>query len=113
MSDPAWKKFERRVARLFGAERNPGSGSGGRADITGSDSTHPTLFVECKWSKARGFAISRLWRETWEKAKKEGKRPVLAIHDCEIQGAILVIHERDLQATADAVKLASRPKESK
>jgi hypothetical protein len=43
-----WKRREREAARLFGAERQPLSGSGGRADRTRSDSTHDRLFVECR-----------------------------------------------------------------
>jgi len=41
-----WKRREREAARLFGAERQPLSGSGGRADRTRSDSTHDRLFIE-------------------------------------------------------------------
>lgn len=41
-----WKKFERSVARFFGAERTALSGSNSK--ISSSDSTHDRLYIECK-----------------------------------------------------------------
>ena len=43
-----WKRRERDAARLFGARRQVLSGSSGREDVTGSDTTHERLFIETK-----------------------------------------------------------------
>ena len=75
MSNPAWKKRERTAAALFGAKRQPLSGSSGRGDQTRSDSTHPTLFIETK-TRIKSF-VRTLWKETAELAGKEGKTAVL------------------------------------
>ncbi len=58
MSDKVWKAFERQVARFFGTERTPGSGSAGtfvaksgNVVRTNSDSLHETLYIEAKRDK--------------------------------------------------------------
>jgi hypothetical protein len=51
-----WQRSEGRAAALFGCRRAVGSGSSGREDVTASDSTHSTLFVE---SKLRGRHTTR------------------------------------------------------
>jgi hypothetical protein len=48
MHSGTWKRREREAAALFGALRNIGSGSLGRADRSCSDSTHPKLYLEVK-----------------------------------------------------------------
>ena len=70
-----WQKSEGRIAAKFGAKRNVGSGSMGRDDKTSSDSTHDTLYIECKLAKK--FAVVTLWDDAAKKAKKEGKTPVV------------------------------------
>ena len=93
MPDKTWKKFERRVAKAFGAVRN--SLSGGNAKTTRSDVLHPELFIECKYKTKS--SLWTLWRDTKEKAKKEGKTPVLAIGEKGAKGWLVVVHVKDLQ----------------
>src|SRR5262249_4925038 len=83
-------------AGLFGARRQPGSGSGGRDDQTASDSTHPGLFIE---SKLRATcAVRSLYEAIRPRAKAEGKIPVLALSSKRRPGTLLVVHSSDLPA---------------
>ena len=87
-----WKKAERRIARLFGAERNALSGGNGK--VSRSDTDHPHLFIEAKLR-----AKSPTWNlflATQQLARKEGKLPVLALLRKGSPGALLVIHQDDL-----------------
>lgn len=100
-----WKARERQAARLFGAERQPLSGSGGRSDQTRSDSTHPTLFIE---TKLRAHSSVRaLWERTRELARLEGKTPVLVLFAKGKRGGLVVAHEDDLALIA--AELATAP----
>ena len=76
MPDKTWKAVERRVARMFGAQRNPLSGRNSRH--TQADIIHDHLYIEVK-HRAR-IPFYRVWLETVEKAKQEGKVPVLILH---------------------------------
>ena len=105
MTDPSWKKFERRVARWFGCEREPGSGSHRTEENerTGSDSQHPRLFIDGKHTRPsakRQPAVVTEWLKVREKARKEGKIPVLANKAAGMTGALLTIHSDDLLAVA-------------
>ena len=51
MADKTWKADERKVARMFGAERNRLSGSSGRDCDSCSDSNHARLYIEAKRKK--------------------------------------------------------------
>lgn len=93
MPDKVWKAFERRVAKAFGAVRN--SLSGGNAKTTRSDVLHPELFIECKY-KTRS-SLWTLFRDVREKAKKEGKTPVVAIGEKGAKGWLVVMHISDLE----------------
>lgn len=93
-----WKRRERQAARLFGAERQPGSGSGGRADQTRSDSTHPKLFIESKLRASS--SVRTLWEKTNALARREGKVPVLMLYAKGKTGGLIVCHESDLAAVA-------------
>jgi len=88
-----WQRREGRVAALFGALRQPLSGSSGRADRTASDSTHPRLFVECKY-RAR-HATRTVFDEVRRAARKEKKLPVLALADRGRPGFLLCVHPDD------------------
>src|SRR5262249_14495252 len=68
---------ERQAARLFGSERQPGSGSGGRSDQSRSDSTHDRLFIETKLRASS--AVRTLWERTAALARREAKTPVLML----------------------------------
>ena len=89
-----WKKREQSAAHLFGARRQPGSGSQGQPDRSTSDSNHEILYIETK-TYARHAARS-LWRDAVLAARKEGKRVVLALYEKGKPGALLCIHEADM-----------------
>lgn len=89
-----WKKRERNAAALFGARRQPGSGSGGRPDETRSDSRHPRLFLECKLRQKH--TVVTLWDETKTLAAREGKTPVLMLSEKGRPGQWIVVHSGDL-----------------
>jgi hypothetical protein len=79
---------------LFGCNRQVGSGSAGRPDLTASDSTHPTLFIE---SKLRDRHTARTLHDATKRlAAREGKTPVLALFDKNRPGCLVVIHSDDL-----------------
>jgi hypothetical protein len=52
--DKPWKAFERRVGRVLGGHRIPGSGVQRSGPMQG-DILHDTLAVECKLRAAHGF----------------------------------------------------------
>jgi hypothetical protein len=89
-----WQKAEGRVAALFGARRQVGSGSSGRDDRTQSDSTHPRLFVETKLRQAH--AARSLHDEVKARARREGKVPVVVLVDKGRPGALVCVHTDDL-----------------
>ena len=56
-----WKHRERDAAAVFGAKRQPLSGSSGRDDLTRSDSLHKKLFIETKF-KAKSLRGNNLYK---------------------------------------------------
>jgi hypothetical protein len=90
--------------RSVGAERQPGSGSAGRADQTRSDSTHDRLFVETKLRATS--AVRTLWEKTAALAKRETKTPVLMLYAIGRPGALIVVHEMHLAAVAAELRTA-------
>lgn len=91
--NPAWKKAERRVARIFGTERNPLSG--GNSGHTRSDSLHERVYIETKYRTRH--AMFSLWRSEREKAKKEGKKiTVLALREKGSPKTLFVVEEHEL-----------------
>jgi hypothetical protein len=93
-----WKRRERDGAGLFGARRQPGSGSSGRADQTRSDSTHERLYIETKLRAAS--SVRSLWERTREQARREGKTPVLVLYAKGKPGGLIVAHQDDVAAVA-------------
>lgn len=87
-----WKAVERRVAKYWGTERTPFSGSNSK--ITASDSLHKNLFIETKLRTK--WSIFTLYNEVEEKAKKEGKIPVLCLHEKNKHGFLIVIKNENL-----------------
>jgi hypothetical protein len=73
-----WKSVERRVAAMFGAKRIALSGSNNTQAQTCSDTDHPFLFVEIKHRKKIPFYAT--WIQVKRMAAKEGKIPVVVIH---------------------------------
>ncbi len=92
----AWKARETQAARFFGVERQPGSGCDFRLRGSRSDTTHDVLYIEEKFRKA--FAVFTLWRDTREKARREGKVPVVMLAEKFRPGQLLVVHMADLDA---------------
>lgn len=95
-----WQKVEQRAAALFGARRQVCSGSSGRSDLTKSDSTHPSLFIETKL-RERSAARSLL-DATRELARKERKTAVLMLADKGRPGMLVCCHSDDLERLAVA-----------
>jgi hypothetical protein len=104
-----WQRTEGRAAALFGVRRQVGSGSGGREDVTASDSTHPALFIE---SKLRQCHTTRtLHDEAKRLATKESKVPVLALFDKNRPGFLIVVHSDDLATVLAEFAAALDPEE--
>jgi hypothetical protein len=93
-----WKRRERDAARLFGAERQPLSGSTGRPDLSRSDSTHGRLFLEVKLRQHH--AAVALLDAVRKLARKEGRIPVVALATKQRPGIVLVLDADDLPAVA-------------
>lgn len=88
MPDKAWKAFERRVARFFHGERAPVHNKETRADVL-----HDDLYLECK--QRANPSIWKLWEETADRAKKEGKTPVICYSKKYKNGFLIVVHSDD------------------
>jgi len=90
MADKAWKRAERAVAKKVGGSRNPLSGRAG--GHTRGDVIHPDLYVEVK-QRAR-FSVLSLMRDTEDKARKEGKKPVVVLHERRARTRYYLIPEK-------------------
>jgi len=97
-----WKAAERRVAAMFGTLRQRLSGSSGRADETAADAKHPRLFIEIKYRESH--AVRTLYDDTAEKAKHEGKLPLVALVDKRKPGFLICLHIDHLSAVAAEVQ---------
>jgi hypothetical protein len=95
-----WKRRERQSARLFGAKRQPLSGSSGRDDRTRSDSTHERIYLETKLRAS--WSVRSLFDRTQILARKEKKIPVLALSTKRRAGCLLVVDSVDLPALVAA-----------
>lgn len=73
----SWQKTEKDVAKDFGTERTPFSGS--TSGLTRSDSLHPSIFMECK-TKAK-HSVKTLYDETKKLAFAEGKVPLIILRE--------------------------------
>lgn len=104
-----WKRSESKAAAIFGARRQPLSGSSGRDDVTSSDSTHPALFIEAKYRERH--AVRSLHDATKALARREGKTPVLMLADKGRPGLLIVAHEDDMADVVTAWLAAREPAE--
>lgn len=86
-----WKSVERKVARKFGTERTPLSGSNSRHTL--SDTLHEKYFIEVKHRKRIPFF--KTFRESLESAKKEGKTPIVIFKEKGAKFEILMIRVDD------------------
>jgi len=101
-----WKRRERQSAELFGARRQPLSGSSGRDGRTRSDSDHDRLYIETKLRASWG--VRTLFDRTQRLARKEGKIPVLALASKGKPGCLFVVDSADLPALVAAYAEADR-----
>tara|TARA_R100000808_G_scaffold21634_1_gene46768 strand:+ start:7867 stop:8208 length:342 start_codon:yes stop_codon:yes gene_type:complete len=102
----AWKVRESTIAKLFGTERTPLSGSNSNHG-TSSDTLHPKLYIETKTREKH--AVFSLMKDTKEKAKQEKKLPVVALCQNKTHGAIICIRQQDLDAFIE-IYLNTNPK---
>jgi hypothetical protein len=99
-----WKRRERDAARLFGAARQPGSGSCGDPERSRSDSTHDRLYIETKLRATS--SVRTLWEKTAALARREGKSPVVMLYTKGKVGGLVVCHEMHLAAVAAEFRTA-------
>ena len=88
-----WKQRERNAAKFFGGRRTPPFHPDTRGDVM-----HDKLYVECK-QRVKHASVT-LWDDTNEKAKKEGKIPVVYLTVKNRPGGWLVIKDKDLKDVA-------------
>jgi hypothetical protein len=108
MADAAWKAFERRAARFFGAERRVLSGNrSGRDDVEPGDSVHPRLHIEAKLRDKH--SVFRLWdaARAAERKARGRKLPVICLQEGGRPGFMVCIHSDDM-AEVCAEYLAAR-----
>jgi hypothetical protein len=93
MSAATWKAFERRVCRLFNAERRGQTGPGGWAQ--GSDDDGTAIFaIECK--RCSRYQLRQAWIEQARRNAHATHRPwllVLAEHNERRPLAVIDLHE--------------------
>jgi len=75
MTNPAWKKFEQKVAKKLGGRRIPVSGTG---SIKG-DVITDALLIDCKHGKQIPKTLVSWFEKVKEEAKLEGKIPALVL----------------------------------
>ena len=102
----SWKRRERSCAALFGARRQPLSGSSGRDDRSCSDSTHERLYIETKLRATWG--VRTLFDRMKLLAQREEKIPVLALASKGKPGCLFVVDSANLPALVAAYAEADR-----
>ena len=100
MSDKPWKRAERTIAKKVGGTRTPLSGSASRQ--TSADVIHPLFYVEVKYRQR--FAVVSLMEEVAEKARKEGKIPVVALQQKNKKTRYYLVNEQTLLMLLEAWK---------
>lgn len=90
MTDKAWKHAERTVAKVLGGKRNPLSGRMG--GHTSGDVYGLPVYVEVK--QRNHFAVLTIMAEVEKEAEKEGKPPVLVIHQRGMKKRYYIIEEK-------------------
>lgn len=92
MGDPSWKAEERRTCAALRMLRAPLSGRGGGSGTSGdcySDDARSWLYAEIKhYARA---AIFTLFSDTRAKAKREGRRPVVVMHQKGTRNRVAVV----------------------
>jgi hypothetical protein len=108
MADKVWKAFERTVAKFFDSTRTPLSGGNGKQ--TRSDSLHPQLYVECKYSAKS--ALYSLYQETVVKAVLEDKIPIICTKKKGMDGFLITVHSRDFESVCELTRKDASDSES-
>ena len=108
MPSSTWKRVESRIASLFGCQRISLSGSNNRQAKTQSDTDHERLYIEIKHRKRIPFYAT--WKEVRERAGKEGKVPIVVLHEKNSDFA-LAICQADYLAKLenDLIDMENRP----
>ncbi len=91
MPDKLWKATERRIAQLFDSKRN--SLSGMNSKITGADVIHPDFYIEVKERSRIPFYAT--FQEVRNNAKKEGKIPMIILHQKSMKDDLVMINLKD------------------
>jgi hypothetical protein len=95
-----WKKREMQIARDFGAQRQIGSGSLGRADRSCSDSTHERLYIEAKHRKT--CAAVTWWDNAHLGDEMHPEFPAIALHSVNDGLYVFLVHSSGLWSMAAA-----------
>ena len=102
MPTKTWKDVERKIAMMFGARgRTPLSG--GNSGHTRSDTLHDKLFIEVKHRKS--FSIFSLFRQVKELAKREGKIPLIVLHETSSRDYLVVCNACDVVKISEYVEV--------
>ena len=91
MPDKSWKVLERRIAKELGTKRTPLSGS--NSGQTSSDTLSDRYYVEVKYRKKIPFLT--VFNDTVEKARKEGKKPIVVFHEAGSKRNIVMLDLND------------------
>ena len=91
-----WKQRERDIAKFFESERTPLSG--GNSKHTRSDTLSKVFYVEAKYRVKQ--ATASLFRDTAQKAKLEGKIPIVALCEKVQPGFLIVTSQADFARVA-------------
>ena len=99
MADKSWKALERRVAKMLNTQRTPLSG--GNSKMTQSDTLSDKYYVEIKYRKKIPFL--KVFNDTVEKARKEGKKPIVVFHEAGTKRNIVMLDLNDFVETENEV----------
>jgi len=108
-----WKFAEDRLAEFFNTKRRPLSG-GNQGEGRRDDGMHDVLFLESKYGKY--IPLFNLYRDTKEKARKEGRIPVIGLQEKGKHGILICVHSNDFEdvvkqwAKDNGFRITPRPK---
>lgn len=88
MNNPAWKKFEQKIAKKLGGKRIPCSGVS--RDFKGDVITDKFL-IDCKWGEQIPKKIIEWWKKIEKEAKENNKIPALVIKKKGMKGELIIL----------------------
>lgn len=94
-----WKAFERLCAKYWGGKRIVPSDDRTRGDVL-----HPYMYIECKAYLKQVPKCVTLYKDTAEKAKVEGKRPIVCYKREGTSDFIISVAASDLEAAYLALR---------